>query len=138
MLASALLEDLRDLGEYTLVAPHDPAWDDLPLPFDDLVSQRAHVESRIDIFEHCVIPRVCTRVPVVYRSLARETIYVTCEFVYARRSSARILAREHVGRTLLLVTDRVLLPFSRRLCEKHDALALRDDDATRLLHGDGK
>lgn len=60
LLSCHLLEDLRQHGPYTLMAPINDAWDALPWPWEDFIFARELAEARIDVLESCVVRGLCT------------------------------------------------------------------------------
>lgn len=114
LMATGLLADMRALVPYTLVAPEDPAWDSLAWKFDDFLLRPELKEERQDAFEHCVVHGMCLGDPHHWRTLASCHLYISHDFVYGARGSARILERAFHPKGLVLVTDRVILPETRR------------------------
>lgn len=55
LLGTGLLDDLRATGPYTLLAPVDAAFDDLPFSYEDLLFDEQLVEARFDLFEYLVL-----------------------------------------------------------------------------------
>lgn len=55
LLATGLVEDVRERGPFTLLAPVDEAFDTLPWRFEDLLLTQDLLDERFDLFEYHVV-----------------------------------------------------------------------------------
>jgi uncharacterized surface protein with fasciclin (FAS1) repeats len=113
-LATDLVTDLAENGPFTLLAPFDAAFDDLPWRFDELVANEALIEERFELFEYCVVPGVIPASGPLrsWPTLTGEPIRVGQGAVIGAGGAARIVASVRWRGALVHAIDSCVLPAS--------------------------
>ncbi len=117
LLATGLVDDLREQAPHTVLAPVDAAFDGLPFSFDDLLYDERLVEARFDLFEYLVLrgtadawaPRAA------HVTLHGEPIRLGRGLVLGRFGAARVLRSFATGHVLVHVLDQCVFPVYPRL-----------------------
>ena len=113
LLATGLLEDIRNAGRHTVIAPTNAAYDALPWAFEDLISDPDLTELRFDLFEYLVVPG--DLVVGERATMEGSVLRVERGLVVGRHGTAAIL-RSFVSEDLRIhVVDACVLPASPQI-----------------------
>ena len=109
-----LVRDIRLGGPYTLIAPVDGAFDELPWSYESLLADDELVEPLFDLFEYLVIPGACDGDGPIrsWLTLQGEKIRVGRGYVLGRRGVGRILATVSWKGSLVHAVDACVFPSS--------------------------
>lgn len=117
LLATGLLEDFREGGPFTLLAPTNEAFSGMPWTFEDLLFDPAYLDERFDIFEYLVLRgRIGAEGPrAAHVTLHGESVRLGNRLVYGRFGAARVLESVECGTILLHVLEQCVYPWDPKL-----------------------